>query len=122
MRNSLQVGDEIITIGGLCGKIVKLKDESLIIQVGADKVKFEVMRWSISKVVSSDQAAARKAKSGTEEAAPEESKKVMPKKLGKKNGEETAVPVAEQEAADPAPQTEEPVIEVPAEDVEVLEK
>ena len=56
MRNSLQVGDEIITIGGLCGKIVKLKDESLIIQVGADKIKFEVMRWSISKVVSSDQA------------------------------------------------------------------
>ncbi len=122
MRNSLQVGDEIITIGGLCGKIVKLKDESLIIQVGADKIKFEVMRWSISKVVNSDQAAARKAKSATEEAAPEESKKVMPKKLGKKNGEETAAPVADQESAAPAPQTEEPVIEVPAEDVEVLEK
>ena len=122
MRNSLQVGDEIITIGGLCGKIVKLKDESLIIQVGADKIKFEVMRWSISKVVNSDQAAARKAKSAAEEAAPEESKKVMPKKLGKKNGEETAAPVADQESAAPAPQTEEPVIEVPAEDVEVLEK
>lgn len=51
MRNSLQVGDEIITIGGICGKIVKTKDESIIIQVGADKVKFEMMRWSVSKVV-----------------------------------------------------------------------
>ena len=40
MRNSLQVGDEIITIGGICGKIVKTKDETIVIQVGADKVKF----------------------------------------------------------------------------------
>ena len=37
MRSSVQVGDEIITIGGICGKIVKTKDESLVIQVGADK-------------------------------------------------------------------------------------
>lgn len=51
MRNSVQVGDEIVTIGGICGKIVKTKDETIIIQVGADKVKFEMMRWSISKVV-----------------------------------------------------------------------
>lgn len=50
MRNSLQVGDEIVTIGGLCGKIVKTKDESIVIQVGPDKVKFEMMRWSVSKV------------------------------------------------------------------------
>ena len=26
MRNSLQVGDEIVTIGGICGKIVKTKE------------------------------------------------------------------------------------------------
>ena len=50
MRNSLQVGDEIVTIGGLCGKIVKTKDESIVIQAGPDKVKFEMMRWSVSKV------------------------------------------------------------------------
>lgn len=120
MRNSLQVGDEIITIGGICGKIVKLKDESLIIQVGADKIKFEVMRWSVSKVVTSDQAAARKTKAPAEETAPEEPKKIMPKKLGKKNGEETAAPV--EETVNTEVQAEEPVIEIPAEDVEVLEK
>ena len=51
MRSSLQVGDEIITIGGICGKIVKTKDETIVIQVGADKVKFEMMRWSVSQVV-----------------------------------------------------------------------
>ena len=48
MRRGIQVGDEIITIGGICGKIVKTKEESLVIQVGADKVKFEIMRWAVS--------------------------------------------------------------------------
>ena len=52
MRNAIKAGDEIVTIGGICGKIVKTKDESLVIQVGADKVKFEIMRWAVSKVVS----------------------------------------------------------------------
>ena len=46
MRNSVQVGDEIVTIGGICGRIVKTKDETIVIQVGSDKVKMEMMRWS----------------------------------------------------------------------------
>ena len=41
MRSGVQVGDEIITIGGICGKVVKTMEESLVIQVGADRVKFE---------------------------------------------------------------------------------
>ena len=64
MRSSVQVGDEIITIGGICGKIVKTKDESLVIQVGADKVKFEIMRWAVSKVVEQSK---RPAKAGEDE-------------------------------------------------------
>ena len=51
MRAGLQVGDEIVTIGGICAKVVKTKDETIVVQVGADKVKFEMMRWSVSKVV-----------------------------------------------------------------------
>lgn len=85
MRSSIQVGDEIITIGGICGKVVKTKEETLVIQVGADKVKFEVMRWSISKVVNEKEEAAKETKA-TEEAP----KKSMPKRLGKK-AEETTV-------------------------------
>ena len=77
MRNSLQVGDEIITIGGICGKIVKTKDDSIVIQVGADKIKFEMMRWSVSSVVSSSKTAK------TNQMADEEEKKVMPKRLKK---------------------------------------
>ena len=80
MRNSLQVGDEIVTIGGICGKIVKTKDESIIIAVGADKDKFEMKRWAVSKV---ETHANRNKKVEEPSVEEEEVKKVMPKKLKK---------------------------------------
>lgn len=54
MRNSLKVGDEIITIGGICAKIIKLKDEKITVEVGSDKTKFEIMRWAVSKSLSNE--------------------------------------------------------------------
>lgn len=92
MRSSIQVGDEIITIGGICGKVVKTKEETLVIQVGADKTKFEVMRWAISKVVNEKEEAAKEVKA--EEEAP---KKSMPKRLGKKAEEAPAEETTEKE-------------------------
>lgn len=81
MRSAIKVGDDIITIGGICGKVVKTKDETLIIQVGADKTKFEIMRWSISKVVGDTPAASsKKAEPVEEEEAP---KKALPKRMAK---------------------------------------
>lgn len=82
MRNGLSVGDEIVTIGGICGKIVKTKDETIVIQVGADKVKFEMMRWSVSTVVN---AAHKKTESvvAVDEETEDAPKKSMPKKLKK---------------------------------------
>ena len=78
MRNSLTVGDEIVTIGGICGKIVKTKDDSFIIQVGADKVKFEMMRWAVSSVTKESSR-----RENVEETVEEEPKKVVPKRLKK---------------------------------------
>ncbi|MEG0918315.1 MAG: preprotein translocase subunit YajC [Anaerovoracaceae bacterium] len=85
MRNSLNVGDEIITIGGICGKIVKTKDETIVIQVGVDKVKFEMMRWSVSKVVSSSKRAVK------EDIMEEEPKKALPKRIKKAEQPKTEV-------------------------------
>ncbi len=81
MRNSIQVGDEIVTIGGICGKVVKTKDETIVIAVGADKVKFEMMRWSISSVTTH----AKRNQKAVEDmnVEEEEVKKVIPKKLKK---------------------------------------
>jgi preprotein translocase YajC subunit len=50
MRSAAKVGDKITTIGGIKGTIVKTKDDTLTIQVGADRVKIEIMRWAVSKV------------------------------------------------------------------------
>ncbi|MGP1569328.1 MAG: preprotein translocase subunit YajC [Eubacteriales bacterium] len=80
MRNSLKQGDEIITIGGIYGKIMKVKDESVIIQVGVDKVKFEITKWAVSKVISSSADNSKQ-----KEIVEEPKKKSLPKKLLKKD-------------------------------------
>lgn len=48
MRSSLAVGDEITTIGGVVGKIVSIKDDIVVIETGADRVRVELARWAIS--------------------------------------------------------------------------
>ncbi len=48
MRNEIGVGDRIITIGGLVGVVVSTKEDSLVMEIGADRVRVEVMRWSVS--------------------------------------------------------------------------
>lgn len=47
MRDSTQVGDEITTIGGIMGRVVTVKEDSLIIETGADRNKMKVARWAI---------------------------------------------------------------------------
>ena len=47
MRNSLRVGDEITTIGGICGRVVNVKEDSLIIETGADRNKMSIKKWAI---------------------------------------------------------------------------
>ena len=53
MRESLKTGDAVVTIGGLVGKIMKVTDDAVTIEVGADKTKLTVEKWGIGKVTSS---------------------------------------------------------------------
>ncbi|SHJ77323.1 protein translocase subunit yajC [Caminicella sporogenes DSM 14501] len=50
MRKNLKNGDHIITIGGIHGKIIKIKDDVLTIEVGADKVRLQIERWAVGSV------------------------------------------------------------------------
>ena len=50
MLNALRVGDNVITIGGITGKIVSIKDDLLVIETGADRVKLNFQRWAIRSV------------------------------------------------------------------------
>jgi preprotein translocase subunit YajC len=93
MRSNLMVGDEIVTIGGICGRIIKTREETIVIQVGADKVKFEMMRWGVSKVVESTSrpTSAKKSRPIEEDDDDDEIVEVkkMPKKMKKAASEDS---------------------------------
>ncbi len=48
MRSSLAVGNDVVTIGGICGKIVHVTDEKIVIETGEDRVRLEITKWAIS--------------------------------------------------------------------------
>ncbi len=48
MRSSLEIGDEIITIGGIVGRVVTIREEDLIIETGADRTKMKIQRWAVN--------------------------------------------------------------------------
>ncbi len=50
MRNNLQVGDEITTIGGIIGKIVSIKEETLMIETGHDRTKIRILKTAVRQV------------------------------------------------------------------------
>ncbi len=49
MRDNVQVGDEILTIGGIYGKIIAMKEESFIIESGPDRAKIRVAKWALQQ-------------------------------------------------------------------------
>ena len=50
MRNSLEVGDEVTTIGGIIGRIVSIKDETCVIETSRDGTKIRFLKSAINKV------------------------------------------------------------------------
>ena len=50
MRDSLTVGDEITTIGGIVGKIVMVKPDTIVIETSDDRVRMELTKWAVSQV------------------------------------------------------------------------
>ncbi len=52
MRNALDIGDEVTTIGGIMGRVVAIKDDedAIIIETGSDRVKMKFKKWCISTV------------------------------------------------------------------------
>ena len=48
MRDSLSVGDEITTIGGITGTICAVKENTIVVETGADRVRIEFAKWAVS--------------------------------------------------------------------------
>ena len=51
MRSAVQVGDEVVTIAGLYGRVVAIKEDSMILESGPDRAKQRVARWAIQQVL-----------------------------------------------------------------------
>ena len=48
MRNNISIGDEIVTIGGMVGKVVHVTGDKLTFETGEDRVRIEITKWAVS--------------------------------------------------------------------------
>ena len=87
MRNSLEVGDEITTIGGIIGEIVRIKEETVTIETGKDRTKIRILRSAVRSV---DVHAYEKKGDGKKPEPPVEANSNGKKKKKKKQVVETA--------------------------------
>ena len=79
MRSTVKNGDKIVTIGGICGTVVNVKENRIVIETGADQVRIELEKWAIS----SNETAAAAAKAEAKKAADAKAKAKAAKKAEK---------------------------------------
>ena len=62
MRAALEIGDQVTTIGGVIGRVVAIKDDTFVLETGADRVKIRFTKNAISSVekLNMDNAPAKK--------------------------------------------------------------
>ena len=62
MRAALEIGDQVTTIGGIVGRVVAIKDDTFVLETGADRVKIRFIKYAISSVenLNMDNAASSK--------------------------------------------------------------
>ena len=102
MRSALKVGDEVITIGGIVGKIEKINEMTVVISTTAGKNKIEMLKTGIAsvgglKAADEQPKQSKEAKEEEEVKTPSREKKVTPKKLGKNEPKEEAKEEASEE-------------------------
>ena len=47
LRNNIEIGDEIVTIGGICGRVVALKEDSIVIESPIDHSKIKIIKTAV---------------------------------------------------------------------------
>lgn len=50
MRSSLSVGDDVVTIGGIAGKIVKISEDTVVIELSHAKQRITIAKWAVGTV------------------------------------------------------------------------
>ncbi len=54
MREEIKAGDKIVTIGGILGKIIVVKEDLITIETGANKTRLDLTKWSVGSVVNDE--------------------------------------------------------------------
>lgn len=62
MRSNVKVGDQITTIGGICGTVVSVKDDKFVMETGLDQVRIELAKWALSTNETAEAAAKEESK------------------------------------------------------------
>ena len=83
MRSSLEIGDEIITIGGIVGKVVTIREEDIIIETGADRNKMKIQRWAVNTNVTKTEQHKKEVEKAREAAKEKKEAKKADKKSDK---------------------------------------
>lgn len=82
MRSTLEVGDEVLTVGGILGRVVSVKDDSLLIESGSANTKLRITKAAIqANITAAERMRERQAEMAKTAAEEKESKKG-----GKKSG------------------------------------
>ena len=81
MRSALKNGDKITTIGGIMGTVVNVKEDSFVIETGADQVRVEFAKWALS----SNETAVEAAKEAAKKVEEAKAKAKAAKKAAKAN-------------------------------------
>ncbi len=51
LLDALLVGDSVVTIGGISGKVINIKDDEVTIETGVERAKVNVKKWAVKEVV-----------------------------------------------------------------------
>ena len=81
MRNSIKTGDKVVSIGGIIGTVVSVKDDRVVIETGADQVRIEMEKWGIGTNKTAAENAQAQAKKAQEAKAKAKAAKKAEKNL-----------------------------------------
>ena len=84
MRSNIALGDEIVTIGGIMGKVVQVTEDTITFETGEDRVRLQVTKWAISSNV-------REEKERAQQEAAARAAKARGRNKAKTSGEENSV-------------------------------
>lgn len=55
MRNAIEVGDEVVTIGGIVGIVVNVKEDTLVLETGSDRNKIRITKWAVQSNITENE-------------------------------------------------------------------